>query len=95
MSHNPTTDYSIRPGGIMPDVKHQAAARPPTPELNARQTLQNPIGRPGDAQHIPNPDLFPLPNLASRTATVSLAINGGLSIKLPAPIATCMTGLEI
>ena len=77
----------------MTDVKHKAAALP-RPNLNARQPLQKPAHRRGDAQDIPNAVLFLGSNLASRTATESLVINGGIPIELPGAIATRMTGLE-
>ena len=45
MCYLPTADCSIRPGDSITDVNHEAAARAPTRELDARQALQNPVRR--------------------------------------------------
>ena len=79
----------------MTNVKHQAAARSPTPQLNVYQPLQNPIRPNGHAQHIPNAVLALVSNLASFITGESLVVDGGLSIKLPGSIAGRITGLEV
>ena len=86
---------SILPGGIMTDVKYEAAARAPTPELDARQALQNPVRRRGDAQDIANAALFLVSDLASFISGESLVVDGGMSIELPGSIAGRLTGLEV
>ena len=86
---------SILPGGIMTDVKYEAAAQAPTPELDARQALQNPICRRGDAQDIANAVLFLVSDLASFVTGESLVVDGGLSIELPGSATTRLTGLEV
>ncbi len=79
---------SILPGGIMTDVKHEAAARAPTPELDARQARQNPIRRRGEAQDIANAVLYLVSDLASFVTGASLVVDGGMSIELPGSIAS-------
>ena len=86
---------SILPGGIMTDVKYEAAALKPTPELDARQALQNPVRRRGDAQDIANAVLFLVSDLAGFVTGESLVVDGGMSIELSGSIATRMTGLEV
>ena len=86
---------SILPGGIMTDVKYEAAALAPTPNLDARQALQNPVRRRGDAQDIANAVLFLVSDLASFVSGESLVVDGGMSIELPGAIASRMTGLEV
>ena len=86
---------SILPGGIMTDVKYEAAAQAPTPELDARQALQNPICRRGDAQDIANAVLFLVSDLASFVTGESLVVDGGLSIELPGSATSRLTSLYV
>ena len=86
---------SILPGGIMTDVKYEAASLDPTPELDARQALQNPVRRRGDAQDIANAVLFLVSDLAGFVSGESLVVDGGMSIELPGSIASRITGLEV
>ena len=79
----------------MTNVKHKPAARAPTPELDSRRALQNPVRRRGDAQDIANAVLFLVSDLASFTSTESVAINDRMPTKHPASIAARLTGLEV
>ena len=78
LSHRSAPDTAVRPRGIMPNVKHEAATRAPTPNRTPASRSKTP----------PAAVLFLVSDLASRTATESLAINGGIPIELPGPIAT-------
>ncbi len=61
---------------ITADSKPSAQAS--TPKLDARQALQNPIRRRGDAQNIANAALFLVSNLARLVTRESLAVNSGM-----------------
>ena len=73
---------AILPGGIMTDVKEEAARENPNPRQDALSALVNPIGRRGVAQDIANAVLFLVSDLASFVTGESLVVDGGLSIEL-------------
>jgi NAD(P)-dependent dehydrogenase (short-subunit alcohol dehydrogenase family) len=79
---------SILPGGIMTDVKHEAAASDPDPEADAWQARQNPVRRRGEAQDVANAVLFLVSDLATFVSGASLVVDGGMSIELPGSVAS-------
>ena len=79
---------SILPGGIMTDVKHEAAASDPDPEADAWQARQNPVRRRGEAQDVANAVLFLVSDLAAFVSGASLVVDGGMSIELPGSVAS-------
>ena len=79
---------SILPGGIMTDVKHEAAASDPDPEADAWQARQNPVRRRGEAQDVANAVLFLVSDLAGFVSGASLVVDGGMSIELPGSVAS-------
>ena len=79
---------SVLPGGIMTDVKHEAAALAPDPEADAWQARQNPVRRRGEAQDVANAVLFLVSDLAAFVSGASLVVDGGMSIELPGSVAS-------
>ena len=96
MSHTPTAEYSILAGGIITDVKHEAPAPAPTPDLHARQNPVRLRAAPAPPpQDIANAAQFPASNFATLTSGESLVVDGEMPIEPPTPIATRLTGLEV